>query len=283
MRSVRGIAPGGSCANMSILVGFPAINACEHHLIEMKSVSTSSRSDQGTPPAPHAAVVRDRDIDITVARVSDTLEEQIVLGALHPRERLVEDDLCERFALKRHVVRQVLAELEQRGLVERRKNIGALVKSYTPQEVMELYAVREILETSAAQRITLPVAAELLAELRDIQEAHDAAARAGDMRGVFRSNMAFHRALFALSDNRALTEAIREYERRTHAIRSASLMFPPYVEKARVEHHRMLDALEARDLTTFVELCRSHLVPSRDAYIEAYHRRLGAGTIDIDR
>ncbi len=272
---VSGKALGGSGTDLSILGGFRGINAYERQPIEMKSVSPSGRSGQDTFSAPHTAVARDRDVDNTVARVSDTLEEQIVLGALHPRERLVEDDLCERFALKRHVVRQVLAELEQRGLVERRKNIGALVKSYTPEEVMDLYGVREILETSAAQRISLPVPEERLAELRKIQQAHDAAAAAGDMRAVFRSNMAFHRTFFALSDNRALTEAIREYERRTHAIRSASLMFPQYVEKARVEHHRMLEALAARDLATLVELCRSHLVPARDAYIEAYQRRFG--------
>src|SRR5271170_2988720 len=140
----------------------------------MKSVPTSGRSSGKVQShAPHAAAARDRDIDANVARVSDTLEEEIVLGVLHPRERLVEDDLCERFTLKRYVVRQVLAELEQRGLVERRKNVGALVKSYTPREVTDLYAVREILETSAAQRIALPVAPEHLTELTRIQKAHD--------------------------------------------------------------------------------------------------------------
>ncbi|GAB6852249.1 GntR family transcriptional regulator [Paraburkholderia sp. A1RI_3L] len=226
-------------------------------------------------PALQRPAARDRDIDLTVARVADTLEEEIVLGALHPRERLVEDDLCERFVIKRHVTRLVLAELEQRGLVERRKNVGALVKSYTPREVMELYSVREILETSAASRIKLPVPPEQLAELVEIQQTHDAAAQTGDLRGVFRSNMAFHRALFALSDNQALTEAIREYERRTHAIRSASLLFPHYLEKARSEHHEMLKALAGNDQGRLVELCRDHLVPARDAYLDAYHRRAG--------
>jgi len=76
-----------------------------------------------------------------------------------------------------------------------------------------------------------------------------------------------------------LTEAIREYERRTHAIRSASLIFPQYVEKARIEHHQMLEALAACDQSRLVELCRAHLSPARDAYIEAYHRRLGAAAI----
>ncbi|WP_415765393.1 GntR family transcriptional regulator [Paraburkholderia sp. J10-1] len=237
----------------------------------MKSVSTPQKTPVQAQPA-----VRDRDIDMNVARVSDTLEEEIVLGVLHPRERLVEDELCERFALKRHVARLVLAELEQRGLIERRKNVGALVKSYSPREVMELYSVREILETNAAQRIALPVAPEQLAELVEIQKAHDAAAQAGNLRAVFRANMDFHHALFALSDNQALTEAIREYERRTHPIRSASLLFPHYLEKARTEHHAMLEALAGQDQLKLVELCREHLVPARDAYLEAYHRRNAA-------
>lgn|GEM_PF-172475 len=253
-----------------ILLAFYEKSGRQPYPVDMKSASTTQRSG-----APSNAAVRDRDIDTTVARVTDALEEEIVLGVLHPRERLVEDDLCERFVLKRHVARLVLAELEQRGLVERRKNVGALVKSYTAREVMELYSIREILETSAAQRIALPVPAEQLAELVEIQRVHDEAAKAGDLRAVFRANMAFHRALFALSDNHALTEAIREYERRTHAIRSASLIFPHYLEKARTEHHQMLDALARRDQERLIKLCREHLVPARDAYLEAYHRRVG--------
>jgi DNA-binding GntR family transcriptional regulator len=245
------------------------------NLSPMNSVPPPDHSTKRTGNRLRAAAVRDRDVELTVARVSDVLEEQIVLGALHPRERLVEDDLCERFTLKRHVVRQVLAELEQRGLIERRKNFGALVKSYDPHEVLDLYAVREILETNAAACITLPIAPERLAELADIQRRHDEAVAAGDLRSVFRANMAFHRALFALTDNAALTEAIREYERRTHAIRQASLLFPHYVEKARVEHHQMLDALASCDRAALVELCRTHLLPARDAYIAAYVRRFG--------
>jgi DNA-binding GntR family transcriptional regulator len=226
------------------------------------------------PDAPVAKTVeRDRNIDETMSRVSDELEEQIVLGVLHPRERLVEDDLCERFNLKRHVARQVLAEVERRGLVERRKNVGALVKSYTPREVIELYALRELLEADAARRIVFPVSSEALDTLTAIQAEHDDAAGAGDLRRVFRSNMAFHHAFFALSESQVLTEAIHEYERRTHAIRSVSIVFPQYLEKARAEHHQMIEALRTGDRESLIKLCREHLVPSRDAYLEAHHRR----------
>src|SRR5690606_4222357 len=77
------------------------------------------------------------------------LEEDIVLGSLHPRERLIEDDLIRRFGFKRHVAREVLAELARRGLVERRKNVGCEVRAFSPQEVAELYQLRELLEAEA--------------------------------------------------------------------------------------------------------------------------------------
>lgn len=224
--------------------------------------------------APAAKTVeRDRNVEETLRSVANELEEQIVLGVLHPRERLVEDDLCERYNLKRHVARLVLAEVERRGLVERRKNVGALVKSYTSREVTELYALRELLEADAARRIVFPVSQETLDALAAIQAEHDQAADAGDLRRVFRANMAFHHAFFALSESQVLTEAIREYERRTHAIRSVSIVFPEYLEKARAEHHQMIEALRTGDRESLIRLCRDHLVPARDAYLEAQHRR----------
>jgi DNA-binding GntR family transcriptional regulator len=235
----------------------------------MSNTATPKRPARAAPKA----FVRDRNTDETMRSVADELEEQIVLGVLHPRERLVEDDLCERFNLKRHVARQVLVEVERRGLVERRKNVGALVKSYTTREVTELYALRELLEADAARRIAFPVSDEALATLSAIQAEHDEAALTGDLRRVFRANMAFHRAFFALSESEVLTEAIREYERRTHAIRSVSIVFPQYLEKSRAEHHQIIEALRNGNREWLIQLCREHLVPSRDAYLEAHHRR----------
>jgi DNA-binding GntR family transcriptional regulator len=244
-------------------------------------MSNAVTPKRGAPSSvkPAKPAVRDRNTDETMRAVADELEERIVLGVIHPRERLVEDDLCERFQLKRHVARQVLSELERRGLVERRKNVGALVKSFTAREVTELYALRELLETDAASRIAFPVDSRKIDELAAIQTQHDEAAMAGDLRRVFRLNMAFHRAFFALSENAALTEAICEYERRTHAIRSVSIVYPQYLEKARVEHHQMIRALQSGERDWLIKLCREHLAPSRDAYLEAHHRRSMAAAV----
>lgn len=216
------------------------------------------------------AATRDRDLDKVVGRVVATLEEDIVLGYLHPRERLVEDDLRDRFGLKRHVVRQVLLELERMGLVERKKNIGALVKSHTEHEVMNLYAVREILETSAAQRIQLPLAGERLAQLEAIQRQHDDAIARGDLRAVFHANVAFHRAIFAATENPELAALIDNFAQRTNAIRSSSTIIPEHLESVHKEHWEIIEALRAGDRDRLVNLCRRHLIPARDHYIQRY-------------
>jgi DNA-binding GntR family transcriptional regulator len=225
------------------------------------------------PLQPEATAVRDADNESQVRMAVETLEEDIAFGYMHPRERLVEDELRARFGLKRHVVRQVLTELEQMGLVERKKNIGALVKSYTVKEVIDLYVVRDILETNCARQIALPVAPEKLEELEAIQRRHDAAVTGSDLHVAFRMNIAFHKVLFALSDNPALTEMIELAAQRAHVIRSLSMVYPHFLEKARRDHHQMIAALRDCDQERLVALCRDHLLPSRDAYIEQHRLR----------
>ena len=86
------------------------------------------------------------------------IEEDIVLGRRQPRERLVEQDLCDLFQTHRGDVRLALFELEKKGLVERIPNRGAMVRGLTPFEVREIYAVREELEVMAVRIIPFPVA-----------------------------------------------------------------------------------------------------------------------------
>jgi DNA-binding GntR family transcriptional regulator len=225
-----------------------------------------------------SAVARDdsevRNADLAVRHMSTVLEEEIVLGALHPRERLVEDELMARFGYKRHVVRQALAYMEQQGLVQRKKNSGAQVRALTPKEVTEIYALREILETSSARLISLPVPAARLAPLVAIQRTHDAAVKAGDPRAVFRANLAFHAALHALSGNDTLIEAIAEYARRTYPVRLSTLVAPEFLEQARQDHKAIIEALRIGDQKRLLSLCASHLRPSRDTYL-ANLKRLG--------
>lgn len=212
-------------------------------------------------------------VDAALSRVVSEIEEDIVLGFLHPRERLVEDDLMLRFGVKRHVIRAALGELVKLGIVERRKNIGAVVRSYDYEELADLYDMRDLLEGEAARRMACPAAPGDVARLKALQQAHDQAVTDNNPRLIFKSNMAFHAALFELCPNRVMVEAIRHYFTQTHAIRSASARSASAQARSRVEHWAIVDALEHGDRDALVKLCREHIRPALNEYlaVNQYH------------
>lgn len=213
-----------------------------------------------------------------VGAISARIEEDIVLGRLQPRERLVEQDLADRFGTHRAAVRQALFDLDKKGLVERVPNRGALVRDLSPDDVRQIYAVREELESMAARIIPLPVAAPDIERLEAIQKVHSRAVAAADLRSVFYSNLEFHRALFGLCGNPYLIESIEQFAQKVYGIRSWSNTIPEYLQRVRQDHLDMLDALRRGRRAELVRLFRRHLAPSRDTYIHAYRQRFGTGS-----
>jgi DNA-binding GntR family transcriptional regulator len=204
-----------------------------------------------------------------VREIVKVLEEQIVLGWLMPRERLVEEKLTAQFSCKKHVVREAIFELERAGLVEHVPNKGATVRFLSPEEVRQIYSVREALEMLAAEQIPLPAPDEFIAELIEIQTIHAKAVEARDYPAVFRANMAFHQCLFAACGNPYLAEMICNSAHKVHGARFYTSASEPHLIRARDEHWAMIRALESGDRESLVNLCRTHLGPGRDAYMNA--------------
>jgi DNA-binding GntR family transcriptional regulator len=218
-----------------------------------------------TPPArePAALIIAKR------------IEEDIVLGRRQPKERLVEQDLCDLFQTHRGDVRLALFELEKKGLVERIPNRGALVRGLTPLEVREIYAVREELELMAVRIIPFPVANKNIEKLEELQRQHSSAVAAGDLLTVFYSNLSFHQLLFGLCGNACLIETIDLLAQKAYGIRSYANAFPESLDRARRDHIEMIKALRGSRRADLMALTRRHLKASPEAYIKAYERRFG--------
>jgi DNA-binding GntR family transcriptional regulator len=208
------------------------------------------------------------------------LEEDIVFGVFHPKERLTEEGLMARFGLKRHLVRDALGQLDSMGLVVRVPNRGAFVRELTPAEVIEIYEVREILEVAAAIRTPLPVAKKVIVELKRIQDEHSDAIANNDVRKVFRLNIQFHHQQFSACENGKLVQSIMEYAQQAHLIRAIKYAEPGHLQKVERDHRRIIKAMEGKSQDALVEVVRNHLPDSRDAYLRAYALRHG---IDVPK
>jgi DNA-binding GntR family transcriptional regulator len=236
----------------------------------------TAKASSIAPPG-EDALAREPSIAAVIAR---TLEEDIVLGRRHPRERLVEQDLCVHFDTHRGDVRLALFELEKKGIVQRIPNRGAIVRDLTPQEVRDIYDVREELEMMAVRIMPFPARDEDIARLEALQREHSHAVDSGDLLAVFYSNVHFHRVLLGLCGNACLIETIEGLAQKVSGIRSYAHANVQSLHDARRDHIEMIAALRESRREDLVTLTRHHLKAAPQAYIRAYRQRFGDGGSD---
>lgn len=86
--------------------------------------------------------------------VLQTLRDRIASQELAPGSKLREIDLATEFGVSRARIREAFGTLEQRSLIERVPNRGAVVMRLEPKQVFEIYDVREVLEGLAVREAT---------------------------------------------------------------------------------------------------------------------------------
>lgn len=202
------------------------------------------------------------------ADVVRALEEDIIFGQLEPGARLVEDVLLSRFPVSRHTIRQALYQLEKLGVVTRERNKGAMVRRLTPDEVRQIYEVRELLQRQAALMIPLPASQSLIEELVEINRVYNAHVDAHYLRGIHEANDRFHMTIFAACGNDYLVSSIDHYMRLSLPIRANSLADREKLEVSRQHHGFMIEALKRKDNWVLAQLCVDHLQPSKIYYLK---------------
>lgn len=145
----------------------------------------------------------------------DRLARDIREGVYHPRERLIEVELCERYGASRNAVRAALIELAALGLVEREANRGARVRPVSIDEAIESAEVRFSLQAMCAGRAATRVTDEdrreltgLIAELRDAVEN-------GDRARTATANSEISRVIRRISGHTTATRIIESLQAQT--------------------------------------------------------------------
>ncbi|TPL68757.1 GntR family transcriptional regulator [Mesorhizobium sp. B2-3-15] len=201
------------------------------------------------------------------ADIVHALEEDIIFGRLAPGTRLVEDVLLARFPVSRHTIRQALYQLERLGVATRERNKGATVRRLAPEEVRQIYEVREMLQRQAALMIRLPASEALIAELIEIHRVYSAHVDAGYLRGIHEANDRFHLTMFSACGNAYLVSSIEHYMRLSLPVRANSLADRDKLEISRQHHLMMIEALKRSDNWVLAQLCVDHLQPSKAFYL----------------
>lgn len=207
--------------------------------------------------------------DATLEReVARALEYDIIFGRLSPGERLREETIARKLQASRHHVRSALMMLERAGIVVRERHKGARVQAYSPEEVRQLYDVREMLTRQAALKIALPVAPETLARVQAAQDAYERAIAENRLPAIHEANDRFHMEVFRLCSNPYLVDLLKRCMDMTYVIRAANITDGERLAAACQEHRTMISLLSGTDSWALAELSVAHLRPSKEAYLK---------------
>ncbi len=210
---------------------------------------------------------RYRDHHNAAEAVHMTLREAILHGVLPAGQPLSEIQLASVFGRSRTPVREAILKLESERLAERFPRRGLMVARITREEVLEVYAVREMLDGLSARLAALGILPTELDRLVWLNDRLRAAAEQGDAQAMLQLNIEFHESVCQASRNSLLLEFVRRIHEWVRRFESTTMAAPGRGLEAVGEHDRLIDAIRARDSDLAERIARDHMMRARQIRI----------------
>jgi len=190
------------------------------------------------------------------------IADDILNGRIAPGAKLDEQTLAERFSVSRTPVREALRQLVGTGLVESIPRRGAVVTSFGPERLSQLYEAIGELETLcarlAAQRMTAIERKALELALAPLL----AAAAAGDRDRYLDCSDVLHDLIHRGCHNPFLIELVRSYRLRSLPFRNLQSYSRERMQHSSDEHRRMVEAIVGHDADEATQVMRGHVASS---------------------
>lgn len=197
------------------------------------------------------------------------LRDRILHGDLTPGQRLVERTLASELGVSRIPVRDALNILRGEGFVSALPNRGMTVTALSPQDVEELFEVRESLEVLAVRRATERATPDEIDRLEQSIAASEAAWERSDTDAVGRCNQEFHDLLWKMAHNSLLSSLMEPLEGRMHWL----LRQNDDPRRLQAEHVAILAAIRSGDAELAARSALDHVQTSREIWLDLSARR----------
>lgn len=179
-----------------------------------------------------------------VARVRDL----ILSGEMAPGSRIDQNELAQRFGISLVPIREALARLQSSGLVRILPHRGAFVESLSTEELIDIYAVREVLEEEAARLAAENLTDADIVALEELAQQMEATAAAHDDEAFLEANRAFHFTIYRAAQRPHMLQIIEQLWDQSTRYRTVQLLIIP--ERARLslfETQAIIAACRRRD------------------------------------
>lgn len=204
-----------------------------------------------------------------LTEVLNSLRERIAKHDIAPGAHLREQELAEEYSVPRTLVREVFAGLEQRGLIQRFPNQGAVVSRFDSTQLFAIYDIREVLEALCVRLATQNVPPESWQDLVEFFDGPMAGfVASGDIDAYLEGYARFRQRIIQAADNPVLAEVMDNYWEKTRVHVSRIVIMPGRVQEGLAEHQAVLHAMRKGDAAAAEALRRESMRKAKAALVK---------------
>jgi DNA-binding GntR family transcriptional regulator len=208
----------------------------------------------------------------------EALSEAILSNVLPPEWHLGEERLATLFKVSRTPVREALMRIEAEHLARRRRGRGLVVAPVTPEEVLDVYVLREALDGTSARLAAQHASPLDLLELKGVNELMADAARAKEYDRMAQLNIDFHSTLARASHSPLLQRFVDQLHAGVRRFPSTTFSHPGRAAAALNEHHELISALEAHDKDAAERLAKHHMAKALVTRMQMFSEDVSVGS-----
>jgi DNA-binding GntR family transcriptional regulator len=175
--------------------------------------------------------------------------------------------------VSRTPIREALRRLDAEGLLERGNRGSLVVRERSPEEIIDVYDVRVLLEGEAARQASEKSGSIDHARLeRLVERGLELETPRGEERALehVALNREFHRSIWRAGRNQALFSVLERLEMHLLRFPATTLSFPGRWEEARDQHAAIADAIRDRDAERAKRLAEEHFIAARNIRIRLW-------------
>jgi DNA-binding GntR family transcriptional regulator len=202
----------------------------------------------------------------------EAIRQGIASGVYASGSHLRAADLAEDLGISRTPVREALRRLSSEGLVNFFPNRGAYVTDWSRDDAEEVFAMRTVLESYAAELSAVRLTPAQIDDLsRCTQRMEQAAGGAGarDLDALARHNSEFHSLIISAAANRRLAALIASVVERALVTRTFSIYSDEDLARSLAHHRDLIAAFRARDGVWAGSVMRSHIRAAHHVFLAA--------------
>jgi DNA-binding GntR family transcriptional regulator len=201
----------------------------------------------------------------SVADIVQALRERIARQDIAPGAKLGEQELALEFAVPRTRIREVFGILENRGLIERIPNRGAIVSRLELDHVFQLYDVRTVLEGLCVRLATENAPPETWDEFVELfGEPMEKFVKAGDFDAFIVVYERFRHRIIEWARNPVAARMLDSIYEKTNVIIRRIVILPGRAREGLSEHRATVAAMRAGDGETAERLKRTNLQNAKE-------------------